>query len=277
MSKIEVQVIDQAMAFKNMPVIASGDVNADIIKFAFSSEWDGYTGKTCTFYQQKGAYFYALLNEDDEAVIPSGALKNPGIIYFGISAYNAGTTLTTNVLAYEILEGAYTEVDPEEGRDLLGLIHENVTEMREEFDGVVDSLAYLRLTGDNEFQYNDDVMAKILTTCQNIYTKAITFSTGSYSGDGAERQITLTLDFCPKLLIVYGSSGLCPSYSSSSAGKGWHNSFLWCAGMQNVYMHGRVMAITANGKTISWNASEPSYMCNDSGETYRYICFGTEE
>ncbi len=276
MSKIEVQIIDQAMAFKNMPVIASGDVNADIIKFTFSSEWDGYTGKTCTFYQQKGTYFYALLNEDNEAVIPSGALKNPGVIYFGISAYNAGTTLTTNVLAYEILEGAYTEVDSEEGRDLLGLIHENVSEMRKEFDDVVDDLAYLRLTGDNEFQYDDDVSGKILATCQNIYAKAITFSTGAYSGDGEERQISLSLPFCPKLLIVYSSNGLCPTYSTGSSNKGWNNSFLWCDGMSNVYVQGREIAITVNNKTISWNASEPEYMCNNGNSAYRYICFGTE-
>ena len=47
MSTIQVQVIDQLMSFTNMPVIASGDIGADRIKFTFSPEWAGYS-KICT-------------------------------------------------------------------------------------------------------------------------------------------------------------------------------------------------------------------------------------
>ena len=155
MSKIEVEVIDQIQNFTNMPVIASGDINADRIKFTFSEEWAGYS-KICTFYQQKGEYYYGLVDSNNEVVIPNGVINKPGNIHFGVSGFKDEITRTSNVLTYAIVEGAYTEVDESESQRLISVIQENVDERREEFDSVVDNLAYLRLEGDNAFEYNEN-------------------------------------------------------------------------------------------------------------------------
>lgn len=157
MSTINVNCVDQVLSFTNMPVIASGDINADHIQFTFSDEWEGFNSKICVFYQQKGDYFYGLLDNNNEVIIPSSVMSKSGNVVFGVSAYKDGVTRTSNVLSYAIVEGAYTEVDPEEGHNLVELIQQKVEEMQEQYNSVVDSLAHVRIEGDNEFEYEEDI------------------------------------------------------------------------------------------------------------------------
>ncbi len=110
MSTINVSCVDQVLNFTNMPVIASGDVNADKINFTFDSAWDSYT-KTCVFYRQEGKYFYGLIDSSGNVTIPAVLLQEPGKITFGVSGYKDATVRTSNVLSYAIVEGAYTAVE----------------------------------------------------------------------------------------------------------------------------------------------------------------------
>ena len=93
-----------------MPVVASGDINADKIAFEFSSEWKDYA-KICVFYVQKGSYHYAIINGSGEAVIPSEVMQRKTILRFGIIGFKNGIQRTSNVLAFRIHEGAYSTVD----------------------------------------------------------------------------------------------------------------------------------------------------------------------
>lgn len=113
MSTINVSCVDQVLSFTNMPVIASGDVNADKINFTFDSAWDGYT-KTCVFYRQKYDYFYGFIDNNGDVTVPSALLATPGKITFGVSGYKDTTVRTSNVLSYAIVEGAYTAVETDD-------------------------------------------------------------------------------------------------------------------------------------------------------------------
>ena len=109
MSTINVSCVDQVLNFTNMPVIASGDVNADKINFTFDSAWNGYS-KICVFYRQKDDYFYGIIDGDGNVTVPATLLAAPGKITFGVSGYKDTTVRTSNVLSYAIVEGAYTAV-----------------------------------------------------------------------------------------------------------------------------------------------------------------------
>ena len=113
MSTINVSCVDQVLNFTNMPVIASGDVNADKINFTFDSAWDGYS-KICVFYRQEGKYFYGVIDGDGDVTVPAALLTTPGKITFGVSGYKDTTVRTSNVLSYAIVEGAYTAVETDD-------------------------------------------------------------------------------------------------------------------------------------------------------------------
>lgn len=110
MSTINVTCADQVLTFTNMPVVASGDINADKIAFDFSSEWKD-CAKICVFYVQKGKYHYAIINGSGEAVIPSEVMQRKAILRFGVIGFKNGVQRTSNVLAFRIHEGAYSTVD----------------------------------------------------------------------------------------------------------------------------------------------------------------------
>ena len=95
MSTIKVTCTDQVLSFTNMPVIASGDVNADKINFTFDSVWDGYT-KTCVFYRQEGKHFYGLIDSSGNVTIPAALLQEPGKISFGVSGYKVSVICTSH-------------------------------------------------------------------------------------------------------------------------------------------------------------------------------------
>lgn len=114
MTRINVKCVDQVLTFLNTPIISAGDQNVDIVAIDFDDSWTGF-GKMCIFYRQKGESCYSLVDSNNEALIPCEVLKSDGIIYFGVMGIQGNKTKTSNVLAYRVLEGAFTEVeDPSE-------------------------------------------------------------------------------------------------------------------------------------------------------------------
>lgn len=276
MSKIEVNVVDQVQTFVNMPVIASGDINADKIQFTFSEHWDGYE-KTCVFISDDQKW-YGLIDSNNEVIIPSGTMQKAGYIHFGVSAIKDGITRTSNTLTYGIVEGAYTEVDPTEGRNLITLIQDNVEEMRTEFDSVVDNLAYLRLDGDNEFEYQEDITSQIMNKLIALDAKCLRFSIGSYEGQGEGNVPFLQPDFTPIIVIVYTPEyGLSPK-GGSATNAGWYDSFMWLQGQSKSLVYDDTVEFTysANNHKLSWFATSARAMCNRSGITYNYIIVGMD-
>ena len=110
MSTINVQCTDQVLAITNSPVIASGGINENDIQFSFCSKWDGYA-KICVFYRQTGNYYYSLIDSNDKCSIPAECCTSAGKIYFGVVGTKDNVTRTSEVLAYQIVEGAVTTID----------------------------------------------------------------------------------------------------------------------------------------------------------------------
>lgn len=131
MSIIKASCVDQTLRLTNTPVIASGGVNEDFVEFTFCPLWDGYV-KTAVFYNNRGV-FYAHLDRDDTCVVPCQALENPGNLFIAVFGYRDGVTRTSEVLQYQIVEGAITAV-PDPDPDVYEQIAEEIAEFRAEWE-----------------------------------------------------------------------------------------------------------------------------------------------
>lgn len=109
MSIIQASCIDQTLTLTNTPVIASGGVGEDFVEFSFCPLWDGYF-KTAVFYNSRGVS-YSVLDTADTCVVPAQALQVPGNLYISVFGIKDGVTRTSEVLPYQIVEGAITSVD----------------------------------------------------------------------------------------------------------------------------------------------------------------------
>lgn len=131
MSIIKASCVDQTLRLTNTPVIASGGVNEDFVEFTFCPLWDGYI-KTAVFYNNRGV-FYAHLDKDDTCVVPYQALEFPGNLFIAVFGYKDGVTRTSEVLQYQIVEGAITAV-PEPDPDVYEQITEEIADIRAEWE-----------------------------------------------------------------------------------------------------------------------------------------------
>lgn len=99
---------DQNLIVASNTLLASGDKGAVTLHADFSCEWDGYA-KTAVFYQNKENVYYAILNDNGECVIPWEAMKDEGIMFFGIFGAKNDTRKTSKVVRYRIRKGAWSE------------------------------------------------------------------------------------------------------------------------------------------------------------------------
>lgn len=108
MSTIKLKCIDQALAFENTPLIASGGQVWDRVQVSFCSKWDGLH-KTAVFWRNEKNAYHVLLDEDDSCAIPWEVLNDDGRIYIGFFGVNEdGAQHTSQVLGYNIVQGAIT-------------------------------------------------------------------------------------------------------------------------------------------------------------------------
>ena len=131
MSIIKASCVDQTLRLTNTPVIASGGVGEDFVEFSFCPLWDGYI-KTGVFYNNRGV-FYAHLDKDDTCVVPCQALEFPGNLFIAVFGYKDGVTRTSEVLQYQIAEGAITAV-PDPDPDVYEQIMEEFADIRAEWE-----------------------------------------------------------------------------------------------------------------------------------------------
>lgn len=112
MSIISVKCIGQKLYINDAPLIASGDVKTDVVKFEeFSSEWNGFA-KTVIFYRDKSNAYAVSVDPHNESIIPKEVLSDEGYFYFGVSGVDSDDptrVLTSQVLRYKVVKGALTE------------------------------------------------------------------------------------------------------------------------------------------------------------------------
>lgn len=129
MSTIRVNCIDQTLRLTNTPVIASGGVDEDRVIFTFCEQWNGF-GKTAVFYTDRDVC-YRVLDENDSCVVPAAALSEKGILHISVFGCNAaGVVRTSEVLRYEVREGAVvnvTEPEPDVYEQILAGYSESIT------------------------------------------------------------------------------------------------------------------------------------------------------
>ena len=112
MSMLKVACEDQRLYLVESTTIASGGVNETRVLFNFCPLWDGYA-KTAVFYQNMREPYYAMINDENIALIPWEVVKNPGFMYFGVFGIKEGVNRTSEVLTVRIVPGAITaEIAP---------------------------------------------------------------------------------------------------------------------------------------------------------------------
>lgn len=112
MSMLKVACEDQRLYLVESTTIASGGVNETRVLFNFCSRWDGFA-KTAVFYRNMSKPYYAVVNDENIALIPWEVLKDPGLMYFGVFGIKGGVNRTSEVLTIRIVPGAITaEIAP---------------------------------------------------------------------------------------------------------------------------------------------------------------------
>lgn len=107
MTTIKVSVIGQQVAVVQRPVIAAGDKNSVIVHADFDAEWKKYS-KTAVFYQDEDHVYRALMDENDDCVVPWEVLATDGTMYLGIMGVKEDARKTTEVARYIIKKGAWS-------------------------------------------------------------------------------------------------------------------------------------------------------------------------
>lgn len=106
---IAIKCTDQRLETIEAPVVASGGFNENKVHFDFCPLWDSFT-KTATFYVKKNHVYTAEVDSDDTCIIPHEVTANPGNIFFGVfGVKHDGTTRTSEVIKYKIVQGAITK------------------------------------------------------------------------------------------------------------------------------------------------------------------------
>lgn len=104
---ITMDCIDQDLIGVDMPLIASGGLHENYVKFSFCPLWDGFV-KTAVFYKTVSKPYYMILDNADMCEIPHEVTDDSGTIYIGVFGVNGDVTRTSKVFRYQIKKGAVT-------------------------------------------------------------------------------------------------------------------------------------------------------------------------
>ena len=108
MSIINIRCIDQTLTITNAPLISSGDIQTDSLKFDFCSMWDEFD-KTAIFYRNESEVYAVPLDKNSEAIVPKEVLQSEGFFYFGVHGVSGDKVRTSQVLRYRVVKGAISE------------------------------------------------------------------------------------------------------------------------------------------------------------------------
>lgn len=107
MSEIILKCINHVISVVNTPDISSGNVNYDTVLFELCPNWTGFT-KTAVFYRSEDEVYYQMLDSDNRCTIPKEVLREKGKIRIGLFGVKDNTTITSDVVTYNVSQGAIT-------------------------------------------------------------------------------------------------------------------------------------------------------------------------
>lgn len=106
---VKIKCTDQKLEAIEAPIIASGGFNENKVHFEFCPLWDGFT-KTATFYVKKNEVYTSAVDSNGTCIVPHEVTENPSNMFFGVfGVKDDGTTRTSEVIKYKIVQGAITE------------------------------------------------------------------------------------------------------------------------------------------------------------------------
>ena len=108
MARIILATEGQKLIKVECPKIASGDKNVDYLRVEFCPNWDGFA-KTAVFYRNEREVYYAVMDNNNECVIPWEVLQNEGFLYLGVFGSKGDTRKTSEVISYKIDKGAIVD------------------------------------------------------------------------------------------------------------------------------------------------------------------------
>lgn len=213
MSIIKASCVDQTLRLTNTPVIASGGVGEDFVEFSFCPLWDGYV-KTGVFYNNRGV-FYAHLDRDDSCVVPCQALELPGNLFIAVFGYKDGVTRTSEVLQYQIVEGAITAV-PEPDPDVYEQIMEEFADIRAEWEEKHSEMVGLQedikeLQEDvAALQGEESAVAKLVTISLPVasWVEGVGFFTQEVTVEGGTVHSLIALQPTPNQILMLQEDGV---------------------------------------------------------------------
>jgi len=213
MSIIKASCVDQTLRLTNTPVIASGGVNEDFVEFSFCPLWDGYV-KTAVFYNNRGV-FYAHLDRDDTCVVPCQALELPGNLFIAVFGYKDGVTRTSEVLQYQIVEGAITAVedpDPDVYEQILEEIAEFRAEWEEKYGELVGLQEDIKAIQEDvaALQSGEATAAKLIFIALPVdsWVEGVGFFTQEVTVEGGTEHSLIALQPTPGQLLVLQEDGV---------------------------------------------------------------------
>ena len=148
--KIKIIANGSSLEYLEKPLITSGGINSIDVEFTFSDEWDGYT-KTAMLYNDERKVEYVTII-DNKCVVPSSLLKDEGILWIGVTGYQNGKTLPTNMLKYTIYEGSIS-VNEQPEKSLYEKLLDEINNMNI-LKAVIDDNGFLILTLENGKEFN---------------------------------------------------------------------------------------------------------------------------
>lgn len=104
-TKIILQCIDKTLEPVSLPKLTSGGKKDIRLEVQFDESWNGYVGKTATFYRDKALVHHATMTSNS-CEVPWSVIFNPGVVYVGVFGVNNDVLKTTEVLPLDICQGA---------------------------------------------------------------------------------------------------------------------------------------------------------------------------
>lgn len=211
MSIIKASCVDQTLRLTNTPVIASGGVNEDFVEFSFCPLWDGYV-KTAVFYNNRGV-FYAHLDRDDSCVVPFQALENPGNLFIAVFGYKDGVTRTSEVLQYQIVEGAITAVsepDPDVYEQIMEEIADIRAEWEEKYGEMADLQEDIKALQENMAALQGDTAAQLITISfpAASWVEGVGFFTQEVTVEDGTEHSLIALQPTPNQILLLQEEGV---------------------------------------------------------------------
>lgn len=220
--EISAMVVSRVLSLRSTPIMPSGGVYADQIKFDFDPEWDGYT-KKAVFKRSESAIYPMYLDAENTCHIPPEAIKTDGTLQIGVvgtkddDTYGT-STLTSTYAKYQIVDGACMEIaveDPtptvyEEIMDLLTTLEGKITEL----EGAVRYDAAQALTDAQQAQARSNIGVSDSGggTIETLSAEKITFdgliSYLAYPDDIASSDNGLQIIQKLRAMIRYGCLGI---------------------------------------------------------------------